>query len=84
METDGQRKETDKKEIQDTCFLKRTWLHEDITAGDTEGDTEQIITEALKTSDVKINDYILVKFMSKRQHFYHTGQDEQQHSPEAL
>ena len=45
--------------------------------GDTDKDAEQIITKDLKFNDVEINDYILVKFVSEKQHFHQTGQVEQ-------
>jgi hypothetical protein len=48
-----------------------------LSKGDTDKDAEQIITEDIKLNDVEINDYIMVKFMSKKQHFYRTGQVEQ-------
>jgi hypothetical protein len=60
--------------------LQRTSIHlvkMTSSMGDTDKDVEQIITEDLKLHVVEINDYIIVKFMSKKQHFYHTGQVEQ-------
>lgn len=45
--------------------------------GETDKDAEQIITEDLKFNDVEINDYIMVKFISEKQHFHQTGQVEQ-------
>lgn len=41
--------------------------------GDTDKDAEEIITE----DDAEINDHIMVKFVSEKQHFHQTGQVEQ-------
>lgn len=41
--------------------------------GDTDKDAEEINTEG----DVEINDYIMFKFVSEKQHFHQTGQVQQ-------
>ena len=53
---------------EDICAnnFNRDGENEFLSIGDTEEDSDQIIIEHVKIDDIEINDYVLVKFRSKK------------------